>query len=77
MCHIAAPVKLAQYRKSKCNSPRQSRLVHFKAPALDDTLAHAQDPGSTVYLPPMDLPGDYGRIAVVSDPDGNPVGPWA
>ena len=49
----------------------------MRTPALEDTIARAQTLGSTVYLEPMDLPGGYGRIAVVSDPDGNPVGLWS
>ncbi|MEV7398161.1 VOC family protein [Aeromicrobium sp. NPDC092404] len=51
--------------------------IYVRTPALEDTLAKAQELGSTVYLEPMDLPGGYGRIAVVSDPDGNPLGLWA
>lgn len=50
--------------------------IYVRTDSLEDTLARAEELGSTVYLPPMDLPGDYGRIAVVSDPDGNPVGLW-
>lgn len=50
--------------------------IYVTTPALDDTIARAQELGSTVYLKPMNLPGGYGRIAVVSDPDGNPVGLW-
>lgn len=44
---------------------------------LDGTLSRAKGLGSDVVLEPMDLPGGYGRIAVVTDPDGNPVGRWA
>ena len=51
--------------------------IYVKTPVLEDTIARAQKLGSNVYLEPMDLPDDYGRIAVVSDPDGNPVGLWA
>jgi predicted enzyme related to lactoylglutathione lyase len=28
-------------------------------------------------VPPADLPGDFGRIAVFADPDGNQVGLWS
>jgi hypothetical protein len=28
-------------------------------------------------MPPMELPGDFGTIAVIADPDGNRVGLWA
>ena len=51
--------------------------IYVKTPTLEKTLAEARELGSTVYLEPTDLPGGYGRIAVVSDPDGNPVGLWA
>lgn len=51
--------------------------IYVRTDALEDTIAHAERLGSTVYLAPMDLPGGYGRIAVVSDPDGNPVGLWS
>lgn len=44
---------------------------------LVDTIARAQELGSSVHLEPMELPGGFGTIAVVSDPDGNPVGLWA
>lgn len=44
---------------------------------LEAGLARAGELGADTLAPPMDLPGGYGRIAVVSDPDGNPVGLWA
>ena len=51
--------------------------IYVKTDALEDTIARAQALGSTIYLHPMTLPDDHGRIAVVSDPDGSPVGLWA
>ena len=50
--------------------------IYVGTDALEDSIARAQAIGSQVYLQPMTLPDDYGRIAVVSDPDGNPVGLW-
>ncbi|WP_433798226.1 VOC family protein [Actinomycetospora sp. CA-084318] len=44
---------------------------------LEATLARATQLGGARLAEPMDLPGDYGRIAVLADPDGNPVGLWA
>jgi predicted enzyme related to lactoylglutathione lyase len=44
---------------------------------LEAYLARAERLGGRRLVPPMDLPGDYGRIAVLADPDGNPVGLWA
>ena len=51
--------------------------IYVRTEDLPATIEKAKSLGSTVYLEPMDLPGEYGRIAVVSDPDGNPVGLWA
>ena len=51
--------------------------IYVRTDALEDAVSRAQQLGSSVYLEPMDLPGGYGRIAVVSDPDGNPVGLWS
>ncbi|WP_205474670.1 VOC family protein [Nocardioides sp. SYSU D00038] len=59
-------------------APEQAGVtVYVRTPDLEGTLARARDLGSTVHLEPMELPGGYGRIAVVGDPDGNPVGLWA
>lgn len=51
--------------------------VYVRTAALEDTIARARELGSSVHLEPMELPGGYGRIAVVSDPDGNPLGLWS
>lgn len=50
---------------------------YVKTDQLDATLSRAKNLGSSVYLEPTDLPSGYGTIAVVSDPDGNPVGLWS
>ena len=44
---------------------------------LEAGLARAGELGADTLAPPVDLPEGYGRIAVVADPDGNPVGLWA
>jgi predicted enzyme related to lactoylglutathione lyase len=47
---------------------------------VDDLQAYidkAEKLGGSAVMPPMDLDGGYGRIAVIGDPDGNPVGLWA
>ena len=47
---------------------------------VDDLQAYidkAVKLGGSSIMPPMDLDGGYGRIAVIGDPDGNPVGLWA
>ena len=43
---------------------------------LDAYLARAEQLGGTQIVPPTPLPGDFGTIAVVTDPDGNAVGLW-
>ena len=46
---------------------------------VDDLSAHLEAAtrlGGTTVLEPMELPGGYGTIAVVLDPDGNPLGLW-
>jgi len=44
---------------------------------LDSYLNRVEELGGTRLVPPTDLPGGYGRFAMISDPDGNPVGLWA
>jgi uncharacterized protein len=51
--------------------------IYVRVDDLDAYLTRAQELGGTPLMPPMDLPGDFGRIAVVADPDGNAVGLWA
>lgn len=51
--------------------------IYVRVEDLQGVLARAEDLGGTPLLPPTDLPGGYGRIAVFADPDGNPVGLWA
>lgn len=51
--------------------------LYVRAESLEDTVARAAALGSVIYLAPTTLAGDDGRIAVISDPDGNPVGLWS
>ncbi len=51
--------------------------IYMRVDDLDGYLARAQELGGTPLVSPTDLPGDYGRIAVFADPDGNLVGLWA
>ena len=44
---------------------------------LEKSIERATELGSQTLLGPMALPGDYGRIAVVTGPDGNPLGLWS
>lgn len=51
--------------------------IYVRTDELEDTISRAGDLGSAVHLEPMELPGGHGTIAVISDPDGNPVGLWS
>ncbi|MDQ4133212.1 MAG: VOC family protein [Actinomycetota bacterium] len=51
--------------------------IYVRVDDLDSYLDRGEALGGTRLLPPTDLPGGYGRIAVLADPDGNPVGLWA
>ena len=51
--------------------------VYMRVDDVQSYVDKAEKLGGSLVAPPMDLPGDYGRIAVVADPDGNPVGLWA
>jgi predicted enzyme related to lactoylglutathione lyase len=50
--------------------------IYVRVDNLNAYLERATKLGGKTLVPPMDLPGDYGRIAVFADPDGNPVGLW-
>ncbi|MEJ2889368.1 VOC family protein [Actinomycetospora aeridis] len=51
--------------------------IYVRVDDLEKELARAGQLGADTLALPMDLPEGYGRIAVVADPDGNPVGLWA
>ena len=51
--------------------------VYVRVPDLQAALDRAEVLGGKALVPPTDLPGGYGRFAVLADPDGNPVGLWA
>jgi len=44
---------------------------------LDACLDRAEKLGGQRLVPPTGLPGDYGRFAIFTDPDGNQVGLWS
>src|SRR4051794_26391172 len=54
------------------DGPRVS--IYMRVDDLDAYLERAGKLGGSTIVPPMDLPGDSGRIAVFADPDGNKVG---
>ncbi len=51
--------------------------VYVKVDDLDAYLDRAEALGGKRLVPPTDLPGDFGRFAIFTDPDGNQVGLWA
>jgi uncharacterized protein len=55
----------------------QGVKIYVRADDLDAYLDRAERLGGRRLVPPTDLPGDFGRFAVFTDPDGNQVGLWA
>jgi predicted enzyme related to lactoylglutathione lyase len=51
--------------------------IYIRVDDLDAYLDRAEKLGGTRVVPPTELPGDFGRFAIFTDPDGNPVGLWA
>ena len=51
--------------------------IYMRVDDLDAYLDRAEKLGGKRLVAPMDLPGDFGRIAVFTDPDGNQVGLWS
>lgn len=60
------------------NAPGDTGVkIYVRVDDLDAYLDRAEALGGTRVVPPTDLPGDFGRFAVFTDPDGNQVGLWA
>jgi hypothetical protein len=51
--------------------------IYIRVDDLDAYLARAEQLGGRKLVPPTDLPGDFGKFAIFTDPDGNQVGLWA
>jgi uncharacterized protein len=51
--------------------------IYMRVDDLDAYLERAEKLGGAKVAPPTDLPGDFGRFAILADPDGNPVGLWS
>jgi predicted enzyme related to lactoylglutathione lyase len=51
--------------------------IYMRVDDLDGYLDRAERLGGQRIGAPIDLPGDAGRIALFTDPDGNKVGLWA
>ena len=50
--------------------------IYMRVEGLEACLERAEKLGGTLVVPPHDLPGDAGRTAIFTDPDGNQVGLW-
>jgi predicted enzyme related to lactoylglutathione lyase len=50
--------------------------IYMRVDDLEKYLGRAEELGGTRLVPPTDLPGGYGQIAMFADPDGNRVGLW-
>ncbi|NHC44937.1 VOC family protein [Motilibacter aurantiacus] len=51
--------------------------VYVRVDDLEQQLRRAEQLGGTALVPPTELPGGFGRFALLADPDGNTVGLWA
>jgi uncharacterized protein len=51
--------------------------MYVRVDDLQTYIDKAGELGGSTVMAPTDLEGGYGRIAVIGDPDGNPVGIWA
>jgi predicted enzyme related to lactoylglutathione lyase len=51
--------------------------VYLKVDDLQAHLDKAEKLGGATVVPPADLPGEFGRFAMFSDPDGHTVGLWS
>jgi uncharacterized protein len=51
--------------------------IYMRVDDLDGYLDRAEQLGGKRLVPPTDLPGDFGRFAIFTDPDGNQVGLWS
>ena len=51
--------------------------IYVRTDDLEGSLTKVKAAGGETVLPPMDLPGGFGTIAVVVDLDGNPLGLWS
>ncbi|MFC6080657.1 VOC family protein [Sphaerisporangium aureirubrum] len=54
-------------------SPYTGFVVYFRVDDVDAALSRAEKLGGARTLEPQTLPG-MGRMAVFTDPDGNPIG---
>ena len=63
--------------QAKKSMPTSSAGRWRAIPDIDAYLEPAVALGGAQFLPPTDLPGDFGKFAIFAGPDGNQVGLWA
>jgi predicted enzyme related to lactoylglutathione lyase len=51
--------------------------VYVRVDDLQESLDRAAALGGSTLVPPTPLPAGYGSFAVLTDPEGTPVGLWA
>lgn len=51
--------------------------IYMRVDDLQAYLDRAASLEGTILMPPTTLPGDWGSIAILADPDDQPVGLWA
>ena len=51
--------------------------IYMRVDDIDAYLERAEALGGKKLVPPTGLPGDFGKFAIFTDPDGNQVGLWA
>lgn len=54
-----------------------SVTVYVRVDDLESTLGRVEQLGGVTVVPPTSLPGDYGRFAMFTDPDGTMIGLWS
>jgi uncharacterized protein len=64
---------LTKYDSTKPNDPKPGWLTYIQVPDVDAAVVEAMKLGGKVLKAPTDA-DNVGRIAVIQDPDGNPVG---
>jgi predicted enzyme related to lactoylglutathione lyase len=51
--------------------------VYMRVDDLQAHLVKAERLGGKTVVPPTDLPGEFGRFAMLADPEGHVVGLWS
>jgi predicted enzyme related to lactoylglutathione lyase len=62
---------------SQSPDDRGGVTIYMKVDDLQAHLDKVAKLGGSVVVPPTDLPGDFGRFALFTDPAGNTVGLWS